>query len=388
MEKIASFKIDHRLLKQGIYVSRVDKVNDTEITTYDIRVIEPSKATPEWLEDIGAAFHTIEHIGATYFRGPLCSFSDDVIYFGPMGCLTGFYLILKGNHSHPDVWHEVLKMFVRLETEQIVPGTAPEECGRYTYHDLVFAKTLVKPFVDILNAGVKMDRINYPVGKVVFICAMEEEAAILRKGVSDAGIEALVVVAGIGKVRAALKTAQMIEKYEPNYVVSFGYAGGISDDDMKGHLIEASNVFYHDVWCGEPNKPGQVQGYPQKFKCAERPEITKLMLETVFKDKTERYYAYGSVATGDSFVTSKSDVDKILKINENTKCVDMEAAAVAQVCYDNHVPFMAFKIISDVIGTESQLEDYNDSVNGQGISITAQEARDFEERTGINLDLH
>ena len=134
---------------------------------------------------------------------------------------------------------------------------------------------------------------------------------------------------------------------------------------LKGAtIIDATDVFYHDVWCGEPNKPGQVQGYPQKFKCAVRPEITQIVLDTI-KDKPVRAIDYGSVATGDSFVTSRDEVKRINAIDPTAKCVDMEAAAIAQVCYDKKIPFMAFKIISDVVGSENQVKDYNETLKAK-----------------------
>ena len=180
MDKIPSFKVNHKQLKQGIYVSRVDEPN---ITTYDIRVIEPGDV---YLDDVvpdtllGPAFHTIEHWGATYFRSKACEFNKDVIYFGPMGCLTGFYLILKGTHSITEVWEETAKMFTNLTAIQSIPGASAEECGRYGFHDLASAKRLAWHFLNVLNEGPVPERTTYPIGKVLFLCAMEEEAERIK----------------------------------------------------------------------------------------------------------------------------------------------------------------------------------------------------------------
>ncbi len=369
MDKIPSFKINHKLLKQGIYVSRTDEPN---ITTYDIRVIEPSDA---FLDDIvpdlthlGQAFHTIEHWGATYFRSKSCEFSKDVIYFGPMGCLTGFYLILKGTHIIKEVWEETRKMFITLTATQSIPGATEEECGRYTFHDLDSAKRIAWYFLNVLNAGPDPERTTYPIGRVLFLCAMEEEAKILRDE-KAAPFKKIVEVVGIGKVNAAVNAAMFIEKYNPNYVVSFGYAGGIQNNMIKKKdLIVGDRVFYHDVWCGEPNLIGQVQGCPQYFDCAENRTILNfIVLATdIIPRDTARVIHDGTIATGDSFVTKKEEAQRIKQIYWNTLCVDMESAAIAQVCYGKKIPFMAYKMVSDIIGEEKQVENYDQTVHSGG----------------------
>ncbi len=365
MEKIPSFKINHKLLKQGIYVSRTDSPN---ITTYDIRVIEPSDAfldgiVPDIIH-LGQAFHTIEHWGATYFRSKACEFSKDVIYFGPMGCLTGFYLILKGTYSIKQVWEETRKMFTTLTAIQSVPGATEEECGRYTFHDLNLAKRIAWNFLKILNEDPDPERTTYPIGKVLFLCAMEEEAKILKD--KKAPFDKIVEVAGIGKVNAAVKAASLIEKYNPNYVVSFGYAGGIQNSLIKKNdLVIGSRVFYHDVWCGEPNLLGQVQGCPQYFDCAKNRTILKFIVTAtcVVPREIARGIHDGAIATGDSFVTKKEEAQRIKQIYWNTLCVDMESAAIAQVCFSKNIPFMAYKIVSDIVGEEKQIENYDQTVH-------------------------
>lgn len=137
MERITSFSVDHRLLKKGIYVSRIDG----DLITYDIRMTQPNvepAMNPQ-------AAHTIEHIGATLLRnGP---YKDQVIYFGPMGCMTGFYLIVR------DLDLEVVKNIVKDVYEKIaswdqeIPGAKMEECGNYTYMDLQGARQAAQYFV-------------------------------------------------------------------------------------------------------------------------------------------------------------------------------------------------------------------------------------------------
>lgn len=143
MEKIASFTIDHTKLNPGIYVSRVDKIAKYNITTLDIRVKKPN------YEDAmsSACAHTIEHLGATFFRNST-KWKDKVIYFGPMGCLTGFYLILKGTYTpgtktYDEVVEFIMDMFrFTVKYEGKIPGASAVECGNYKLMDLTSAQFL------------------------------------------------------------------------------------------------------------------------------------------------------------------------------------------------------------------------------------------------------
>ena len=138
MEKIESFKVNHLLLKAGIYVSRIDSFNGLLVTTFDLRFISPNR---EPVID-NPALHTIEHLGATYLRNS--SIKDQVIYFGPMGCRTGFYLVLFGKWSSEDIEGEILKMcdFI-LDFNSQIPGATAKECGNYLEHNLNTAKIYV-----------------------------------------------------------------------------------------------------------------------------------------------------------------------------------------------------------------------------------------------------
>ncbi|MCD7950118.1 MAG: S-ribosylhomocysteine lyase [Erysipelotrichaceae bacterium] len=138
MERITSFSVDHTKLKKGIYISRIDG----DITTFDIRMTQPNVDTPL---DPKAA-HTIEHIGATLLRNG--QYKDHIIYFGPMGCMTGFYLLTR------DLDFETVKIIVKDMYEQIskwhdeIPGAKAEECGNYTFMDLAKAKHAAKFYLD------------------------------------------------------------------------------------------------------------------------------------------------------------------------------------------------------------------------------------------------
>ena len=136
MEKIPSFTIDHTRLNRGIYVSRQDRVGDEVITTFDVRMKLPNREPV-----LGqGAIHTIEHLAATYLRNNP-EWKDRIIYWGPMGCLTGNYFIVKGDLTSRDVlplMQETFRFIADYEGE--VPGTAPRDCGTYLLHDLPMAR--------------------------------------------------------------------------------------------------------------------------------------------------------------------------------------------------------------------------------------------------------
>lgn len=147
MDLIPSFIIDHTNLQPGIYVSRQDTVGDAVITTYDIRMTAPNH---EPCLNNGA-IHTIEHLVATYLRN-LEGWKDNVIYWGPMGCLTGNYLILKGFYPCETVRELMLDAFrFVVEFEGEVPGTTPDACGNCLMHDLPMAKYEAKRYIQRLT---------------------------------------------------------------------------------------------------------------------------------------------------------------------------------------------------------------------------------------------
>ena len=154
METIASFKINHLNLFPGLYVSRKDLFNDVTITTFDMRITAPNR---EPVVDM-PALHTIEHLGATYFRN--CEIKNQVVYFGPMGCRTGCYLVLQGNLSSEDIFENVINMcnFV-LEFSGDIPGATPEQCGNYSEQNLNMAKYYIEKYKTEL---VNNKRFSYP----------------------------------------------------------------------------------------------------------------------------------------------------------------------------------------------------------------------------------
>ena len=146
MKKIESFCIDHTRLLPGLYVSRRDKKLLTVVTTFDLRMTSPGR---EPVMDMPAV-HTIEHLGATFLRNS--KRQDDVVYFGPMGCRTGFYLVMFGNLTPSEVYGLVREMcdFI-LDFEGEIPGATPAECGNYLEQNLPMAKYYIANYLTELS---------------------------------------------------------------------------------------------------------------------------------------------------------------------------------------------------------------------------------------------
>ena len=158
MDLIPSFSVDHRAIVPGIFTSRVDTVENGTVTTYDVRLMRPNI---EPVVDV-AAMHSLEHIIATYLRNDP-DWKDEVIYWGPMGCLTGFYLILKGNRPSREIYDLLLRAFRSVETCQSVPGATAKNCGYYRMHNLDMAKWYAARFADYLAANAdKPETFEYP----------------------------------------------------------------------------------------------------------------------------------------------------------------------------------------------------------------------------------
>ena len=146
MDLIPSFSVDHTKIIPGIYTSRTDTLGEQTVTTYDVRVTRPNI---EPAIDV-AAMHSLEHIIATYLRNDP-EWKDQVIYWGPMGCLTGFYLILKGAHAPKEICGLLINAFRSVEDAEEVPGASAVNCGNYLMHNLVIAKWYARKFADYLT---------------------------------------------------------------------------------------------------------------------------------------------------------------------------------------------------------------------------------------------
>lgn len=152
---IPSFQVDHTKLKPGLYVSRVDKWGLEKATTFDIRVCTPNKTM--MTSEIA---HTIEHLMADYLRNDW-SLKNSVLYFGPMGCLTGFYLILKGEWTSTLIKDKIVEAFRECSKATYIPGASEVECGNYKLNDLQGAVDLCHMYSVYLSNADK-DKLNYP----------------------------------------------------------------------------------------------------------------------------------------------------------------------------------------------------------------------------------
>lgn len=158
MNKITSFTIDHIRLVPGIYVSRKDTVSSAVITTFDIRMTSPNDEPVMNTAEV----HTIEHLGATFLRNH-GAYRDRVLYFGPMGCRTGFYLLLAGDYASSDIVPLMREMFSFIASyEGEIPGASARDCGNYLDMNLPMARYLAKKFIEDVLDDIQDTQLSYP----------------------------------------------------------------------------------------------------------------------------------------------------------------------------------------------------------------------------------
>ena len=158
MEKITSFTIDHNKLQPGVYVSRKDPVGDSIITTFDLRMTSPNEEPVMNTAEV----HTIEHLGATFLRNHQ-DYGNKTIYFGPMGCRTGFYLLLAGDYHSKDIVPLVTQMFEYIRDYRgEVPGASPRDCGNYLDMNLNMANYLASRYLEQVLYHIDDSRLFYP----------------------------------------------------------------------------------------------------------------------------------------------------------------------------------------------------------------------------------
>ena len=158
MEKITSFTINHIKLQPGVYVSRKDTHNGVTITTFDLRMISPNEEPVMNTAEV----HTIEHLAATFLRNHE-EFGSRIVYFGPMGCRTGFYLLLFGDYESRDIIPLMQEMFAFIRDYRgEVPGASPRDCGNYLDMNLPMANYLAKKYLENVLTDIQEDRLVYP----------------------------------------------------------------------------------------------------------------------------------------------------------------------------------------------------------------------------------
>ena len=201
--------------------------------------------------------------------------------------------------------------------------------------------------------------------KIGIIVAMDKELRQLQQLFNDGNVR--VEKCGIGKVNAALGAQKMINEFHPDCIISSGCAGGNGDDINIQDVVVSSELCYHDVYCGraidDTTVYGQVQGLPARFK----PNAD--LLEKAIKTGAKP----GLIVTGDWFVDSKDKMREIIGHFPEAKAVDMESCAIAQTCYINKVPFISFRIISDIPLRDTDASQYHnfwDTVADTSFTIT------------------
>ena len=187
--------------------------------------------------------------------------------------------------------------------------------------------------------------------KIGMIVAMDKELKQLRPLFPEAKV--ILQKSGIGKVNAAIQTVEMIRQYKPDVIISSGCAGGNGDDVNVQDVVVSSELVYHDVYCGtaidSTTVYGQVQGLPARYQAD--PYLFEKALLTGAKP--------GLIVTGDWFVDSKDKMREIIGHFPEAKAVDMESCAIAQTCYINNVPFLSFRVISDIPLRDTDASQYH-----------------------------
>ncbi len=203
--------------------------------------------------------------------------------------------------------------------------------------------------------------------KIGIIVAMDKELRQLQQLFNDGNV--MVQKCGIGKVNAALGAQKMINEFHPDVIISSGCAGGNGDDINVQDVVASSELCYHDVYCGKAidnsTQYGQIQGLPATFK-ADPTLLAKAKLITPHT---------GLIVTGDWFVDSKEKMRSIIEKFPEAKAVDMESCAIAQTCYLNKVPFISFRVISDIPLRDTDASMYHnfwDNVAEQSFQTTKQ----------------
>ena len=175
--------------------------------------------------------------------------------------------------------------------------------------------------------------------KGLIVAMTSEYEALRRAGVTG------VIKSGIGKADAARAATEFILTEHPDCIINSGCAGGVGAGLNVFDIVIGGQTAYHDVWCGEGNLPGQVQGLPQRF------DADPALLRAALTLQTSQPVRSGLICTGDQFLTSPEDDARVLGIYPDALACDMESAAIAQVCHHYGVPFLSFRMISDVHGS-------------------------------------
>lgn len=191
---------------------------------------------------------------------------------------------------------------------------------------------------------------------------MDKPLECLQKGqsfwIGQIGDSSLILTkSGIGKVNAAYGAINLIDNFRPDVVISTGCAGGASTDLEMRDVVVSTQICYHDAWCGQPNEKGQIQGLPAKY------EAEAKMLGIAKNLKSNAHIVPGMIVSGDWFVDNVEKMKSIIADFPDAIAVDMESAALAQICYLYQMPFLSFRVISDIPLKPNNEIDYNNFWN-------------------------
>ena len=221
-------------------------------------------------------------------------------------------------------------------------------CSKFWCKGTTFFNYLLSIIIFFISLQTKLKTTDMKIGIIV---AMDKELRQLQQ--VFAGSDVLVQKCGIGKVNAALGAQRMINEFHPDCIISSGCAGGNGNDIEVQDIIVSSELCYHDVYCGtaidNTTQYGQVQGLPARYK-ADPYLLSKAQQLSVHS---------GLIVTGDWFVDSKEKMREIIAHFPEAKAVDMESCAIAQTCYINKVPFISFRVISDIPLRDTNASQYH-----------------------------
>ena len=191
---------------------------------------------------------------------------------------------------------------------------------------------------------------------------MDKPLECLQKGqsfwIGQIGDNSLILTkSGIGKVNAAYGAINLIDNFRPDVVISTGCAGGASTDLEIRDVVVSTQICYHDAWCGQPNEKGQIQGLPAKYDADEK------LVETAKDLKGNTRIVPGLIVSGDWFVDNVDKMKSIVADFPDAMAVDMESAALAQICHLYQMPFLSFRVISDIPLKPNNEIDYNNFWN-------------------------
>ncbi|MDR1852870.1 MAG: S-ribosylhomocysteine lyase [Propionibacteriaceae bacterium] len=375
MKKITSFTVDHLRLLAGLYVSRVDWVGEEAITTFDLRFTRPNV---EQVMDV-PALHSIEHLGATLARSDK-EWGSRVLYFGPMGCRTGFYLLVAGQVTPEEILPLVKRIMTGiLDYQGTVPGAAPAECGNYLSHNLAMAKYEAGRYLNVLKAieAGESDRTVYPEGGIPaaigFVAAMESELDEIKAVLPEletvvqggrtfyVGPNVYAVLSGIGELAAASATEALIwfarsQGVEIARIINAGVCGSLVPGKFaigEPLLVEKLVHYEFDISAIEDLGVGQYPDEPSallELNMEGLPAMTRVTL-----------------ASGDKFCSDPALVSSLVDGFGADIC-EMEGAGIVRTASVHGIPATLIKTISDEAGTEDQAESYWESGRAEGMS--------------------